>query len=231
VNAVVAQKRSGAWAGIVFAVLYVVGVLLAAGQPDTTDKIKHSPALAESAWHKYYADSGHRTGILIGAFVLTAAMLALLVFASFLVDRLASDGASSTTTRLVFGGAVLFAAVTLAGAVALAWIPGAKAFGDSPLPVGSITYLGSQLGFALLLLGGGAAAALLLVSAGWAATRSGTLPTWLGWAGVIIGVLLFFLAVFFLPMALLVLWVLVTSIVLLRRRGTANGDETMVPTT
>lgn len=83
----------------------------------------------------------------------------------------------------------------------------------------------------MLLLGGGAAAALLLVSAGWAATRSGTLPTWLGWAGVVIGVLLFPLGVFFLPMALLVLWVLVTSIVLLRRRGTANGDETMVPTT
>lgn len=230
-NAVVAQKRSGAWAGIVFAVLYVVGVMLAGGSPDTTDKMKHSPKLAEAAWHKYYADSGHRTAILIGAFVLAAAVLALLVFASFLADRLGSDGASSTATRLVFGGAVLFAAVTLAGTAALAWIPGAKEFGDSPLPVGSITYLSSQLGFAMMLLGGGAAAALFLVSAGWAATRVGTLPKWLAWAGVVIGVLLFFFAVFFLPMALLVLWVLVTSIVLLRHRGTANGSEMTVPTT
>jgi len=220
-----AQKRSGAWAGIVFAVLYVAGVLMASGQPHTNDKIKHSTTAAAAAWQKYYSDSGHRTAILIGAFVLAAAVIALLVFASFLADRLASDGASSTAARLVFGAAVLFAAVTLGGAIALAWIPGAKAFGDSPLPVGSITYLGSQLGFAMLLLGGGAAAALMLVSAGWAATRSGTLPTWLGWTGVVIGVLIFFLGVFFIPMALLVLWVLVASIVLLRRRGSAHTDE------
>ena len=230
-NTVAAQKRSGAWAGIVFAVLYVVGVIMMGDQPDTTDKMKDSPKLAEAAWLKFYADGDNRAFILIGAFVLAAAVIALLVFASYLQDRLADDGASSTTTRLVFGGAVLFAAVTLAGTAALAWIPGAKEFGDSPLPVGSINYLSSQLGFALMLLGGGAAAALFLVSAGWAATRVGTLPKWLAWAGVVIGVLLFFFGVFFLPMALLVLWVLVTSIVLLRHRETANGSETTVPAT
>ena len=230
-DAVVVQKRSGPWAGIVFAVLYVLGILMAASSPDITDKVKRSPALSEAAWHKYYADSGHRTVIIIGAFVLAAAMLALMIFVSFLQDRLANDGAPTVTSRLVFAGALLFAAVTLAGAAALAWLPGAKAFGDSPLPAGSINYLASQLAFGLLLLGGGAAAALLLVSAGWAATRTGTLPKWLGWAGIVTGVLLFFLSAFFLPMALLVLWVLVTSVVLLRHHGTANLVETMPPTT
>jgi hypothetical protein len=195
----------------------VAGVLMVGGQPKTTNAMKHSPAAAEAAWHKYYADSGHRAVILIGAFVVAAAVLALVVFASSLRERLTDAGAAAPTSRLVFGGAVLFAAVTMAGAAALAWIPGAKTFGDSPLPVGSITYLASQLGIATLLLGGGAAAALLLVSAGWTATRCGALPKWLGWAGVVIGVLVFFLSVFFLPMALVPLWVLVASIAMLRR--------------
>jgi hypothetical protein len=230
-NSVAVPRRSAAWAGIVFAVLYVVGMLMVTGGPNSRSKRKRSPAQAEAVWHTYYADSGHRVGIVIGAFVLAAAVLALVIFATFLRDRLAGDGAPATLSGLVFAGAVLFAAVTLAGVAALAWIPGAKQFGDSPLPVGSINYLASQLGFGSLLLGGGAAAALLLVSAGWAATRSGTLPTWLGWAGIVIGVVLFFLAVFFVTMALLVLWVLVTSIVLLRRPATARIDETTAPMT
>ena len=154
--------------------------------------------------------------ILIGAWLLVAAVLALIVFAHDLRNRLADSGAAGAG-RLAFGGSILFAAVTICGATALAWIPGARAFGNSPLPSGELAYLGSQLGYAILLLGGGAAAALMLVSAGGGAARSGALPKWLGWAGVVIGVLLFFVGVFFVPMALLALWVLVTAIVMLRR--------------
>jgi hypothetical protein len=205
------------WAGIVFAVLYVVGVILATGQPDISDKVKHSPVLSAAVWHKYYSDSGHRVMIVIGVFVLTAAVLFLIVFASFLQDRLVLDGASPTASRMVFGAAVLFAAATIGGGSALGWIPGAKLFGDSPLPTGSIVYLASQLGYPLLLVGGGAAAALLLFSAGWAGGRSGTLPKWLCWVGAVVGVLVFFLAGLLIPMALFVLWIIIASILLLRR--------------
>ena len=73
------------------------------------------------------------------------------------------------------------------------------------------------IGFGLVLLAGGAAAALTLVSSGLGAARCGALPKWLAWAGVVIGVLVFFIGGLFIPMALFVLWVLVTAIVMLTR--------------
>ena len=57
----------------------------------------------------------------------------------------------------------------------------------------------------------------MLISAGIGATRTGALPTWLGWAAIVVGVVVFVLGAFFVPMLLLVLWVLVAAIVALRR--------------
>jgi hypothetical protein len=209
-----ATRRHTSWAGIVFAVLYVVGVLMAASQPDTDD-INDSPAKLTKAFRDYYADSGHRTTIIIGAFVLTAATLAFVVFISEVRDRLA-DGGAPNSGRIAFAGSIMFAAVTATGAIALAWIPGSKEFGDTAIPVGDLNYMASQLGFGILLLAGGAAAALTLVSAGLGARR-GALPAWLAWTGIVIGVVVFFLGGLFIPMALFVLWVLVVAIVMLMR--------------
>jgi type VI protein secretion system component VasF len=54
--------------------------------------------------------------------------------------------------------------------------------------------------------------------------RARALPPWLGWAAVVVGVVVFFLGLFFMPMLLLVLWAIVASIVCLRRpiAGAAN---------
>jgi hypothetical protein len=208
-------RRHMGWAGIVFAVLYVVGVLMASSQPETDD-INDNPVRLTKAFRDYYSDSGHRTTIIIGAFVLLAATLAFIVFASELRNRLADAGAANTG-RLAFAGSIMFAAVTAAGAIALVWIPGTKEFGDFAVPVGDINYMAAQLGFGLVLLAGGAAAALTLVSSGLGAARRGALPKWLAWAGVVIGVLVFFIGGLFIPMALFVLWVLVTAIVMLAR--------------
>ena len=94
-------------------------------------------------------------------------------------------------------------------------------FGSSPIPTGELNYLAPQLGYGILLLPGGAAAALTLVAAGFRGARSRALPAWLGWAGVVIGVALFFIAAIFIPMILLVLWALIAGIVMVRRPVTA----------
>jgi len=217
------SRPNTAWAGIVFAVLYIVGVMTAAGaQPANIDDFKDSPADLAAGWPTYYEDSGHRWTILVGAFFVAGATLALIVFASALRDRLADAGAP-TAGRLAFGASLVFAAITLAAVTAMGWIPGAKQFGGVAVPEGELNYLSSQLGFAMLLLGGGAAAALFLVTAGRAAGRTDVVPAWLGWAGVVIGVLVFFLGVMFVPMALFPLWVLITSIVLIRRPAGATA--------
>lgn len=209
------QRNVLPWSGIGFAVLYVVGLIAATSSPANTDKYKNNPEGLILLWRHFYADSGNRTTIFIGTMLLLLASLMMILFGSVLRERLAAAGAAGAG-RLAFAGSILFAAVTIVGAVAVFWLPGAKQFGSAPIPRGELAYLASQLGFGLLLLGGGTAAALVLVTAGWAATRTGALPTWLGWAGVIIGVLLFFLAAMFVPMLLLVLWVLIASIAMLR---------------
>ena len=207
---------STAWAGIVFAVLYLAGMLLATASPESADDLNDDPVGLAASWHDYYSDSGNRTVILIGVFALMVACVAVVVFGSALRDRLAEAGAP-TAGRLTFAASIMFGAVTLVGAVALAWIPGSKQFGDVALPTSDLLYMGSQLGFGVLLLPGGAAAGFMLVTSGFAAARRGVLPTWLGWAGVICGVIVFVLGALFLPMALLVLWTLVASVMLLRR--------------
>jgi hypothetical protein len=199
----------------VFAVLYV-GALMTFGGPETTDEVEKDPTALAKAWSDYYADSGNRNVMLVGGLVLLVAALAMVVFGSALRDRL-SEGGAPGAGRLAFAGSILFGAVTMAGACAFIWIPGAKTFGESAVPTGELAYLASQLGYSLILLAGGAAAGFMLVVAGWTGARTHSLPGWLGWAGVVVGVIVFFTAAIFVPMALLVLWVLVTSIVMLRR--------------
>jgi len=212
-----ASGRRG-WAGIVFVVLYVVGIIMVSSSPAHTDDkpYKDNPTKLAVLWRAYYNDSGHRTTIVIGAFVIIAAAVAFVVFGNDLRELLSAFGAR-TTGGLAFAGTIIFATVTAVGAIALAWIPGSKTFGDSPVPTGEINYLASQLGYGIMLLPGGAAAALTLVAGGFGGARSRALPAWLGWAGVVIGVLLFFIAAFFFPLVLLMLWVLIASIVMLRR--------------
>ena len=184
--------------------------------PDPTDAQKKDPEALTALFRDYYAKSGNRAGIVVGAFVLCLAAIALLVFANELRARLAGSGAERAG-QLTFAGAIVFAATAIAGAATVAWIPGAIWFGGVPGPTGEINYLSSQLGFGIFLIGAGVSVALMLTTGGWAAARTGVLASWIGWAGVVIGVLLFVGAALFLPMLLLVLWSLIASISMLRR--------------
>jgi len=212
-------SRGTAWGGVVFAVAYFVGVTLMLG-PTPSDEHSGQPVKYAADWNRVFADSGKRNQMLVGAYVLAIACIAIVVFGSHLRDRLAAAGAA-TSGRLAFAGSIMFATITLAGGTAVVWLAGAKAFGSTPLPRGELAYLAPQLGYALLLLGGGATAALMLVASGFGSARSRALPAWLGWAGVVVGVLVFAFGVFFMPMILLVLWVLIAGIVGLRRPFTA----------
>jgi hypothetical protein len=208
-------SRATAWGGIVFAVLYVAGVVMAiAGTPGNDNN--DNPTKFAADWSKYYADSGHRTVALIGVYALAIACLAVVVFGLHLRDRLADAGAP-TAGRLTFAASIMLATLTFVGALAIAWIPGGIAFGDAPVPKGELAYYGAQLGFAMLLVGGGMCAALMLVATGVGSNRTAALPTWLGWAAIVVGVVVGAIGSFFMPMILLVLWMLIAGIVCLRR--------------
>jgi hypothetical protein len=207
--------RATAWGGIAFAVLYVGGIMtMISNTPDTSNLDTHKEWTA--VYVKYYADSGNRATALIGAWILIFACIAVVVFGAHLHDRLTTAG-SFTSARLAFAGSVLLASITMVGALAFAWLPGGVEFGDAPAVRGELAYWASQLAFGPILVGGGIAAALTLIAAGIGSVRTGALPAWLAWAGIVIAVIVGVLGAYFVPMVLLALWVLIAGIVGLRR--------------
>jgi hypothetical protein len=193
--------RVAAWMGIAFVVLFVVGFLTF----PTPDNDKHT-----AEWVRWWTDSGHRVGAIIGTYLMVVGVLAFVWFASSLRDRL-GEGSG---LMLTFGS--IFAALALVSSMIRATIPGAKVFGDVPVPVGDFARQFNQIGMALLLVAGALAAGLFVAFASYLASRSGVLPGWLCVAGYVVAALQL-VAALFLPFALFFLWVLVAAIVLVRR--------------
>jgi hypothetical protein len=207
--------RVGAWMGIAFVVLFTVGFLVF----PTPDNDKHT-----AEWIRWWTDSGHRAGAIIATYLMVLGALAFVWFASSLRDRL-GEGSG---LMLTFGS--IFAAMALVSAMVRATIPGAKVFGDVPVPVGDFARQFNQIGMGLLLVAGALAAGLFTVLASYAASRSGALPAWLCIAGYVVGALQV-LAALFLPFALFFLWVLIAAIVLVSRsRGTVTASPAGAPT-
>jgi hypothetical protein len=193
--------RVGAWMGIVFVVLFAVGFI----SFPTPDNDKHT-----AEWVRWWTDSGHRVGAIVGTYLMVLGVLAFVWFASSLRDRL-GEGSG---LMLTFGS--IFAAMALVSSMVRATIPGAKVFGDVPVPVGDFARQFNQIGMGLLLLAGALAAGLFVALASYLASRAGVLPGWLCVAGYVVGALQL-VAALFLPFVLFFLWVLVAAIVLVSR--------------
>ncbi|HEV3450844.1 MAG TPA: hypothetical protein VG869_06520 [Acidimicrobiia bacterium] len=199
--------RVGAWMGVAFVVLFVAGTF-AIPMPSDNKKT--------AEWAKWWTDSGHRAGAIVGAYLTVLGVLAFIWFASSLRDRFGEGG------RLMFTFGSIFAALALVSVMVRVSIPGAKQFGSTPVPAGGdLARQFDQIGFALLLVAGALAAGLFVGMASHLARRSGTLPGWLTIAGYVVAVLQL-VASFFFPFLLFLLWVLVASIVLLRRATRAK---------
>jgi hypothetical protein len=201
-------ERLGAMAGILFAVLLVVGFVLRTNSPNYSDS---------QAWSGFYHDRGHRTQQIIGGYLLALAAFAFLWFQTEVVRRLRVRTAErGILPLLVFGSGLLFVALLLVAATAMISVPAGTTFGSAPVPSADFGIQFEQLGFGLLLFAGMLAAALFVALASVAGMRTGVLPRWLGWVGVVIGIVLLLGPVFF-PAILLVLWAVTAGIVLLVR--------------
>jgi hypothetical protein len=200
--------RIGTWMGIVFVVLFVAGFMVFPTPNSGKDTVK---------WQRWWTDSGHRVGAVIGAYLMVLAVLAFVWFMWSLRDRLADGGGP----MLMFGG--LFVAMVLISALIRAAVPGAKLFGNTPVPAGDFARQFDQVGFALLLVAGALAAGAFTAFASYAAHRDAALPNWLTTGGYVVAVLQLAAGIFF-PFVLFVLWVLVVSIVLLRRGAAAEAS-------
>jgi hypothetical protein len=220
------QARRDMWtpvAGVLAAVTFVVGLLFASDSPDTSD-----PDAKVLAW---YADHGHRVGILVGGFLLAFCGLFFLWFAAGLRQRLrAAEGPGGRLSTVAFGGAVVFVAMLGAGAAALAAIPAEQSFGSGPaLHTADLARFLPSAGFGAILVFGAFGAIALIDATSIVILRTGILPRWLAWLGFVAAVVLLF-GVVFVPMIALPIWLVAASIVLFRLPSIEAEPVVVVPT-
>lgn len=103
-------------AGVLAAVTFVVGLILASNSPGSSD--------TDAQVVSWYSDHSHRVGIIVGAFVLAFCGLFFLWFVSGLRERLrTAEGRGGRVSYVAFGGGMLFVAMLWLGGAALAAIP------------------------------------------------------------------------------------------------------------
>jgi hypothetical protein len=204
------KHRWTALSGIVFVVLMLMGAAFVIDVP------KADASAQEIAG--YLADSGNQTRNIIGAYIWVLGGLAFLGFVSGLRSVLRrAEGDPGTLSSLVFGAGVVFTAVWSVSAATLASVAYAVRFSDAPVSDPDIVRVLPQLGSLLLLLGGGFAGILLLLATSTLIFRTGVLPRWLAWLGIPVAIALV-VDVTYMNILPFVGWVLVASIVLLRRQ-------------
>jgi hypothetical protein len=186
--------------GIAFAVFFVVGVLVSNVPAD---------GASDAQWLRDYSGTRNVDGHLITAYGLVLAGLSLMTFLATLWGRVrvARDELPSPVPLVAAGmaGACMSVGGVLMGVVAI------SALRRYP----ELIRLGSDGGFAMVGIAGMLAAALSVACLSVMAREAGVLGRGLATSGLVVSVLLL-AAVLFLPVGALVLWVLVTSIALLR---------------
>jgi hypothetical protein len=201
----ISWERLAALAGAAFVVLYVAafGLGIEVGKSDRE-------ILA------YYADSGNRAKEVVAFFLIAAAALAFLVFASSLRSAIArAERETGILAALVLAGGTASAVLVLAGN-AVSRATAFAAMSDEFQLDPNLRRLAEDAGF-LLFASGALAAIVLVVAVSLAALRHGVLPRWLGWTGFLAAALLP-LAIAFVGFLVLALWVLAVSAALAFRR-------------
>jgi hypothetical protein len=204
-------------AGILAALTFVFGLAAAADSPDNDD--------TDAKILAWYADHGHRVGVIIGAFILAFCGLFLLWFASGLRQRLRlAEGPEGRLANVALGGGVLLVALLWVGAAALAAIPaGVSLGGSTQLTNADLARFLPSIGFGSILIFAMFGAIALIDATSIVIMRTGVLPRWLGWLGFVCGVVLLFGAVFF-PVIALPVWLIAASIVLYRQPEGAQSS-------
>lgn len=205
-NASRSGKSWGPIAGIAFAVLFIAGIFTMI-TPDSS---------TEQAINDFYADSGNRTTVLIGAYLIALAGVAFLFFTSALrrwVREMAPDDGGLSDVLL--GGGIVFVAMLYAGAIAIATGSAAMLLGGEEQFSHDVLRMLPQLGYGLILLGGGFGAIAVVLATSLSLRHSAHVPGWLSIYGFVTAALLL-AAVAYMPMIFFPVWVVVASIVLPR---------------
>jgi hypothetical protein len=191
--------------GILAVVCWIVAFAVAGNSPSTDDN--------DSKITSYYVSHSHQVKQIAAFFIFMAGVLIFLGFLATLRNRLvAAESPAGWLASLAFGAGI--ASATL-WSVSLALIT-APAFMTNDTNPGNLdpkTYrmigdLGYEVWVAAVLVG-----AVLVWATSAVALRTGVLPRWFGWLGVVVGVILLF-AILFIPAFVYWGWILVAAALL-----------------
>lgn len=209
----VRQMRILRWApltGIVYVVLFIVGIILVdGGRPDAD--------APPSKVIPYYQHGSHRDRVHLGTLLVLIGVFFLIWFVGALrelVRSYAGDGILATVTGV--GGGV-YAALTLAGVSVedAIYTMSDDTYHHEVYP--GLIHAANDLGYTLHSLGGVAIGAMI-VAVSLAALRARALPTWLGWLSVFAGIVSIFAFAFF-PWFVIAIWLIVASVLTTRAFG------------
>lgn len=208
----------GRWApllGVPFAVLVFVGALVSGSTPDSDATAAHVVA-----WYHT-----HRSSVMASTFLLVYGLVIGVCFAAALRSYLRARGAGDGPTILGFGGSIVLAVGVFVAAgfnFAAADVP----LRISPASEQALNVLQNDVFFGLL-----AGAALFLLGFGLAILSVATIPSWLGWVAIPLGVIsvtpIGWIAVIF----ALPLWVLIVSVFAFLRQDAGSSAAAPAPAT
>ena len=199
-------ERLAPIAGPIFAALLIASVTmttLPGGDQSIQDATK-------------WLDTGNHDKIAVLAGYLAAvAGVFFLWFLAALVNRLRrAEGEPDGLSRLVFASGVLFTAMLLVYAAAIAAMGFDASLDDQA--VGPDTARFGLLAIAALFVAGTVAALVLVISSTYLNFTTRAFPIWLSWLGVVCAIILLG-SIFYIPMLALPLWVIGTSFALWRQ--------------
>jgi hypothetical protein len=214
-------ERWAPLSGIIFVILMVVGTMFVADVPD--------PDAPQQQLATYLADSDNHMRNIMGAYIWVVGALAFLWFVTRLRTVLrGAEGGTATLSNLVFGAGVAFAAVWMVSAAAFAAVAYAVELRGATVSDPDFVKVLPQMAWMILLLGAGFAGLLLVLTTSILSLRTGVLPRWLAWLGIVVAIALP-VDVIYISIGPFLLWALVASIVLLLRRDTATATAAASP--
>jgi hypothetical protein len=205
-------QRWGPMAGPTFVVLMIIGFAISGSSPD--------PDASNLKIASYLANDSNYNKNIVAFFMVLVASLFLLGFFAALRSRLVeAEGGVGRLGALAFGAGVA-STVLLVIAILMFISPlfAAHDAGKNLLDPGIYRLtqeLGYQIWVASVVVG-----ALVVWATSAAALQTGVLPRWFAWFGVVVGVICL-VAVFFIPIFVYWLWIIMAGILLMRRPAPA----------
>jgi len=208
-----AWERWGSLAGLLAVAAWIISFAVGGSSPDTSD--------SDAKITSYYASHSHQVRQAAAFFIFVAGVLLFLGFLAALRTRSAdAEGGTGRLTALGFGAGLVGAGLFMV-AIAIFQSPAVTANDTGKFTLDPNTFrILNDLGY-LIWVGGVIVSALLVWVTSAIALRSGLLPKWFAWLGVLAGVLQLF-AIFFIPVFIFWGWIVLVGLFLAFRRGAAS---------